>query len=262
MKNILVIAILVAALSAAASPQNPPAGQKGSGSQANPATNPNSGKTPPKRVRADLSGFELAPKKSSSDSAVQIGGGTRGGLPGPFLYAPHKGKTFSTTPVFYWGQHTAATDFKFTLYDSDDNVVYEASVHGKSLAYPADAAHLKPGSSYSWTIQLSGVAMAEPAEAVDFTVLSTPEHQKIQVALNAIAGNSEQNEIRRAKVFVDARLWYDAVAVYSALIAKYPNNALLYKARGEIYDQLPITRELADQDFARAESFQPAANKK
>ena len=39
---------------------------------------------------------------------------------------------------------------------------------------------------------------------------------------------------------------------YSILIAAHPDDAELHRMRGTLYDQVPATEKLADQDFAMA----------
>src|ERR1700675_738425 len=218
------------------------------GSQPAKPANADSGAGHPKRVHADLSGFELAPKKPSTDSSVQIGGGTRGGLPGPLLYAPHRAKSYSANPTFYWGQPGAMNEFTLRVYDSSDDIVFEETVHGKSYTYPPSAPALKPGETYSWTVQLASGLLAEPAP--------------VKSALAEISGHGLQDQLRRAQIFEDGRIWYDAVASYSDVIAKFPDQPEAYKRRGEIYDQIPETRDLAEADFANAEKLQGSGTPK
>lgn len=229
-----------------------PAQQSGQ-SQPNQPGSADSQPSRPKRVRADLSGFDLAPKKTSKNA--QIGGGTRGALSKPVLYAPHRGKTYTTTPTFFWGNRGSENDFRLTIYDSDEKEFFHTKVHGKSFAYPADAPPFKPGETYSWTVRAASGLMAEPAESVEFVVLAPAERKSVENALRKIAGDSDEARVQRAEVFVDERVWYDAVEAYSALIAKNPSDAMLYRARAAVYDQLVATQPLADQDYARFEQL-------
>jgi hypothetical protein len=258
MKKLSALAALLLVVALACSGQT----QQPAGSQDGKPANSEPGATHPKRVRANLSGFELAPQQPATDSSVQIGGGTRGGVPGPFLYAPHRAKTYSANPTFFWGQPGAMNEFTFRVYDSSDNVVFEETVHGKSYTYPASAPALTPGKTYSWTVQLSGGLMAEPSEPVEFVVQSMEERKPTQGALAEISGHSLEDQLRRAQVFEDARLWYDAVAAYSAVIANSPDRPEAYRRRGEVYDQIPETRDLAEADFAYADKLQGSGKKK
>ena len=248
-RSLWLLIALVTIAAGSASAQQPQ--QVGGQSNTPPAANPQ--KTRPKRVHTDLSGFELSPKPAAQSSSVQIGGGTRGGFPNPLLYAPRRGKSYNTTPNFYWGASDARNDFKLTVYDSNEKVVYETTVHGKSFAYPSSAPVLKPGATYSWTIQPDGTILAEPAQPVEIVLLSPKERNTIDQSLKGIVGDSLGEQIKGAEIFVNARLWYDSVAIYSALIDKYPDHSELYYRRGEIYDQIPAMRDLADRDFRRAE---------
>ena len=252
------LGLVAIALSGGASAQQP----SQAGGQSNPPPAANSQKIRPKRVHTDLSGFELSSKPAAQNSSVQIGGGTRGGLPSPLLYAPRRGKSYTTTPTFYWNGSDERNDFKLTVYDSDDKVVYEATVHGKSFTYPSSAPGLKRGGTCSWTVQRDGTIMAEPAQPVEFMLLSPEERNPIDQALREIVGDSLEEQIKRAEIFVNARLWYDSVAAYSALIDNFPGHAELFNRRGEIYDQISVTRDLADNDFRRAEELRRQARQK
>lgn len=240
---------LVTIAERSASAQQPPQ----TGGQSNPPAATAPQKSRPKRVHADLSGFELSPKPTTANSSVQVGGGTRGGLPKPVLYAPHSGKSYITMPTFYWDTSNAGKTFKLTVYDSGGNVVYDTTVQGDRFTYPASAPALKPGGTYTWTVQADGTIMAEPAEPVEFVLVSSEERSAIDYELKRIVGDSLDEQIKRAEIFVKARLWYDSIALYSALIDKYPDHSELYNRRGEIYNQIPTTQDLADKDFRRAE---------
>ena len=168
MKKLLQLLALVAiAVAGSASAQQP--SQTGEQLNPRPAVNPQ--KTRPKRVHTDLSGFELSPKPTKANSSVQIGGGTRGGLPGLVLFAPRRAKCYTTTPTFHWGQAGAFTNFRLTVYDANQDVVYDAAIEGESFTYPASAPALEPGKTYSWTVQREGTLMAEPAPPVEWVLL-------------------------------------------------------------------------------------------
>src|SRR5712671_6199814 len=81
-----------AAMSQASSPaaQTPESAKKQEGKQ-----------TPPKRVRANLSGFELD-KAPAQQPATQIGGATRGSDQQVVLLAPRSAKAYDLHPVFRW----------------------------------------------------------------------------------------------------------------------------------------------------------------
>jgi hypothetical protein len=52
---------------------------------------------------------------------------------------------------------------------------------------------------------------------------------------------------------VNARIWFDALAAYTSLIARHPARAEFYRDRAQLNEQLPATAALADADLAKAE---------
>jgi hypothetical protein len=253
----LIVAILV--VGSCAAPAQQPEGS--TSPDKNPSSN-TAGKTAPeraptKRIVADLSGFELDPKKSKSQG-LQIGAGSRGASVPPPLYAPSLGKAYGLRPIFSWGNSPDAQKFAFRLYDSDDDEIYEQEVAGslRSFTYPQDAPPLKAGATYSWTVQAIAAKLVEPPEPVRIMMVSGAERESIEQALQSSKGDALPDRLKRAQVLVDHRLWYDAIAEYSQLISKNQDNPELYKQRAQIYAQLPETQELANQDLEQAGRLQ------
>ena len=214
-------------------------------------------KKPVKRVRVNLAGFELAPQPPAQ-SSTQLGGGTRtlaGGDPAPL--APSTGRSYTGAPVLVWRHASQAQKFDVRILDEKGTVVHRASVTGRHYHYPADAPQLAPGATYRWTVQPQASMLGG----------TSPQATIVRLPADEIAAVSEQlahptagiNDAEwRAQVFTDRRLWYDAVAAWTALIEKFPARADLREKRGQVYDQLPVTQELADEDFAAAERLRAA----
>lgn len=210
----------------------------------------------PKRVRAKLDGFDLAPRPTSG-SGTQIGGATRGLGTATTLLAPNRGQSYTLHPLFQWSNSNPnIKSYRFQLIDADGQAVYEARVTGTNLVYPADAPALKPGTTYSWTVQPLMGLLGGPAEPAQMVILGGPERARIESALAQVSGNGEQQRLAAAQLFVDRRLWYDAVKIYTDLIAAHPEDAALYEQRAIIYDQLPQTQVAAQEDLSRAEKLQ------
>lgn len=256
MRSGLIVAILVGSCAGVA--QQPAS----STSLAENQSSSPAGKTAPeraqtKRVVADLSGFELDPKKSKSPG-LQIGAGSRGASVPPALYAPSLGKAYGLQPIFSWGNSPGAQKFTFRLYDSDDDEIYEQEVAGslRSFTYPKEAPPLKAGATYSWTVQAIATQLVEPPEPVRIMMVSGAERKSIEQALESSKGDALPDRLKRAQVLVDHRVWYDAIAEYSQLISKNRDNPELYKQRAQIYAHLPGTQELANQDLEQAGRLQ------
>ena len=208
---------------------------------------------PVKRVRVDLSGFDLGKQQPAG---TQTGGGSRGGQKSSItLNAPRKGLAYTTHPVFQWQDSEQTREAVFRIFDASGDELFESTVPGRSLAYPEDAPELKPGSSYSWTVQHVGQLAVEPPEPAEITILPQAEREQLKVLFANDRARTLESSRKRAEIFVSKRLWYDAIEAYSNLITQYPKSAELYIRRGELYGQLPVTEELAQRDFRASEKL-------
>jgi len=82
---------------------------------------------------------------------------------------------------------------------------------------------------------------------------SAEERQAIEQELARVADAEPYPAgLARARILTEHRLWYDAIGAYTALIARYPDRVEVYEERGAIYDQLEVSKRLAQQDIDRA----------
>jgi hypothetical protein len=202
----------------------------------------------PARVRAKLDGFDITPKSGKSPN--QSGGASRG-IGGVTLSAPTVSKAYSLTPTFFWepDDHQAEYIFRLTQASASQNPLYETKVMGGYFTYPGNAPGLQPGATYVWSVQPSIDMMGGPASA-SFLIVGGFDRNAIDEAL-ARAKTATDPTAARAKVFLDARVWFDALAEYTALIERYPTRAEFYKIRADLYDQLPDAKTLANADAAK-----------
>lgn len=206
-----------------------------------------------KRVHANLSGFEL---DKSKPAGTQVGGGSRGGRQsGIVLDAPRMGLAYATHPLFQWRDPQGTSPVTFHIFDASGDEIFEINLNGTSLKYPEDGPELKPGSSYSWTVQRVGESALEPPQPVAVKFLPQSEREQLAAMLSGDKSADLQSGRQRAEALVAKRIWYDAVEAYSVLIEKFPSSAELYRRRAEIYSQLPATEELAEKDFQQAEKL-------
>lgn len=229
-------------------PQTAPANP----SDKQPAKNEADKKAPRKRVVSDLSGFDLL----GSGKQPMVAGATRA-LPRPVALAPRLGKLYGTDPLFAWSYEGEAEKYVFVLEDEAEKEIFRADVAGTEYRYPKDAPALVPGKTYFWTAQISlGLLGAVQSTPAGILVVSSEQRAEVEKALAAVtASDPYQQALARAQVLTQYRLWYDAVAAYGDLIARYPKRAELYEQRGMIYAQLESTRGRAEQDFARADKI-------
>ena len=192
----------------------------------------------PTRVRARLDGFDLSPK--AGKSANQIGGASRD-MGTPRLYAPALGKAYSLTPTFYWATADGTFKVTFRLTTINGVTLYEAASTDSHLTYPKDAPPLVPGTTYRWTVIPENDMMGGAPVPVSFTLVSGDERALIANQLSAGAD--------AATVFVNHRIWYDAVAAYADALARDAGNQTARKGRAVLYDSLDVTQPLADADW-------------
>jgi Domain of Unknown Function (DUF928) len=212
---------------------------------------------PPRPARVKLDGFDLAPQTAHSGSAPakhtnanQIGGASRG-MGAVKLFAPQKGLAYSLHPTFQWSG-APETKYKLQIEELADHTSFETTVAGSSFTYPESAPALKSGSTYSWSVQPEIDMMSGSSNSALIVIAGGAEREAIAAALAAITQTGEAGDRARAQVYFDKRVWYDAAQSYSMLIAAHPDDAELHKMRGTLYDQVPATESLADQDFAMA----------
>jgi Domain of Unknown Function (DUF928) len=208
--------------------------------------------TRPTRVRAKLDGFDITPKSGKSPN--QISGASRG-VGGVTLLAPTICKAYTLTPTFFWEPDDDKSEyiFRITQSSASQKPLYEARVLGGHLTYTDSAPALQPGSTYAWSVQPTMDTMGGPASA-SFLILGGANRDAVTAAL-VRAQTSADPAAAQAKVFMDLRVWFDALAAYSNLIEHSPARAEFYKARADLYDQLPETpktKALADADAENA----------
>jgi hypothetical protein len=258
--GILPLAALILFLPVASRAQQPPAGSGSAPAskqdESKPAASGDSGaaaaKTNRTRVATDLAGFDLVDTRKLAGQPMVVGA-TRGEHPVVPL-APHLGKLYGAHPVFAWSYDDTAAKFTFVLSGETNTDIFRAEVSGTQFRYPANAPALKDGAIYFWSVSTPTSLVSSAASFPSgIQVVSAEERMEIDRKLANIPGDTYEARVARAQVFTDARLWYDAIDAYNALIARFPDHEELYELRGTIYAQLACTQSLAEDDLARAE---------
>jgi len=209
-------------------------------------------KTTRTRVVTSLAGFDLTDTKKLAGQPMVVGA-TRGEHPLVPL-APHLGKLYGSLPAFAWSYDDTAAKFTFVISDESNTDIFRTEVSGTQFRYPANAPALQDGKIYFWSVSTPTSLVSSAASyPAGIQVVTAAERQEIDKKLAEIPGNRFAAGVARARVFTDARLWYDAIDAYNDLIERFPNRADFYESRGTIYAQLTSTQSLADDDLSRAE---------
>ena len=251
----LIALLLTAGLAAGqGKPQSAPPPQKPSQSTAKDAP-----KAPPrKRLVADLSGFEMSDPNQTRKQRALLGA-TRGGPSRlPILLAPGLAKFYGASLLFAWQDPGRSQGFEIVLRDDDDKEILRQQVSVAEFRLKDALPRFQPGKTYHWSVRsVPSLVESRFSEVAGFVVVSDSEREQIENELAAIKrGDTYQAGTARARVFVNHRLWYDAIGAYSDLIQQYPDRAELYEERGTVYAQIEVTKAEADADFAHADELQ------
>jgi hypothetical protein len=142
--------------------------------------------------------------------------------------------------------------FRLTQVSTPQSSLYETKIMGGHFTYPASAPALQPGATYTWSVKCAIDELMTPASA-NFLILGGGDREAVAAALER-AQTLADPAAAQAKVFMDMRVWFDALAAYSSLIDRYPARAEFYRTRADLFDQLPQTPEtkaLGDADAAK-----------
>jgi hypothetical protein len=218
--------------------------------QSLPKSDPSAPK-PKRKLDADLSGFDISDSKSDKRVAATLGASRATAVPSATLLAPKRAKLYGANALFSWtftGHHEG---YVLLITDEDEAQLVKQQTKESHYLLDASKAKLEPGATYYWRVQVLPNTMA--SDPLEFVVVSAEERAAIDKAIAAIpTGDAYQSALARARIFVDHRLWFDALGAYDDLIAEYPNRPELYEDRATIYSQLPVTRSQSEADLARA----------
>jgi hypothetical protein len=209
---------------------------------------------PPKKRRldADLSGFDTSSKSDKKVSST-LGGTRATAVPSATLLAPKHAKFYGASALFSWTFTGHSEGYVFLLTDEDETQLLKASTKDSQYLFDPAKAKLNPGDTYYWRVQVLPNTLA--SDPLEFSVVSADERNAIDKEIAAIpTADAYDAALSRARVFVEHRLWFDALGAYEALIAKYPNRAQLFEDRSTIYAQIPATKSQSEADLARAKT--------
>jgi hypothetical protein len=208
---------------------------------------------PKKKLDADLSGFDVSDGKSDKKVATMLGGSRSTAVPSATLLAPKRAKFYGASALFSWTFTGHNEGYVLIITDEDEAQLEKHQTKEAHLLLDASKAKFLPGETYYWRVQVLPNTLA--SDALEFVVVTAAEKAAIDKEIAAIStGNAYDSALARARVFVDHRLWFDALGAYDDLIAKNPNRTELYEDRATIYAQLPVTKPQSDADLAKAKA--------
>jgi Tetratricopeptide repeat len=154
----------------------------------------------------------------------------------------------TSQPVFKWRIDDPSTELKLTVF-AESNTLWQTNVSNTTtVTYPGDAPALKPGVSYSWTLETTDPLVSPPlrAEASFFTVIAPTDATALDSDLAKIDVNKPgpvTYHLTRASLYFDHGMVEDAIAETESALAADPGNeslrailARLYADTGRMHD--------------------------
>ena len=213
---------------------------------------------PKRKLDADLSGFDVSDDKSGKKVSTMLGGSRSAAIPSATLLAPRRAKLYGASAEFSWSFAGHSEGYILVVTDEDETQLIRQQVKDFHFRLDTLPKNLQPGETYFWRVQVLPNSLA--SEPLEFVTVSAAERQAIDRAVAAIpASDPYQAALDRARLFVDHRLWFDALGAYTDLIAKYPDRPEPYEDRATVYAQIPATKLLSDADAARATQLRKEA---
>jgi hypothetical protein len=192
-------------------------------------------------------------KLKSAEGSSSIGVLRSGDKP-PVLepIAPSQTRIRAALPVFRWKAEDPASELKLTVY-GERQVLWQTDVQGvDTFTYPATAPPLKPGVSYSWTLETADPLVSPPARtpAVYFELMAPTDARTLETDLSALDANRPgpmTYHLTRASIFFDHGLVDDAITETESAVAGDPGNDSLHAILGRLYAEAGRSREAIDE---------------
>jgi hypothetical protein len=171
------------------------------------------------------------------------------------LESPCQTTIAAERPRFSWRASDTACALRLKLYD-DKGVRWQRDVaHATSIDYPADAEPLKPGVTYSWTLETTDPLKFPPlrSQAGFFEIIAPDEAASLEASLASIDRKALPSEsayrLVRASLYFRHKLMDEAIGETRAALELDPDNASLHAILGRLYAETGRTYEaMAEYD--------------
>jgi hypothetical protein len=166
--------------------------------------------------------------------------------------SPVQSKVRDTHPTFTWTANDPSVELRIAVYDNS-GVQWQSDVSGATaFAYPTDAPTLKPGVSYSWTLESTDPLVSPPLRttAAFFEILAPEDATALDTELAAIdqkKPGATTYHVLRASVFFDRGLVADAIGETEKAVAADPDNNSLHAILGRLYAESGRTQDAMQQ---------------
>jgi hypothetical protein len=175
----------------------------------------------------------------------------RGKSRGPTLLTPRETKLTTTMINFQWvgmeGQPSSIKVF------GPEGVIWSAeNIALTHAAYPSSAPVLRPGVSYSWSVERRGA----PPEKTAFRIVSAEEARGVQEQLTALSASANLSKttsaILKGSFLISRELFYDAREILLEAAKADPDEPTLHFLLGEVYEKTGL-KSLAQEEYSEAQ---------
>ena len=205
-----------------------------------------------KKAAANSGSFEVVQsflklKNSEGSSAI---GGLRSGEKSSRLTAvsPCQTRLRTTQPVFSWKIDDPSTELKLTVY-GESSTLWQTTVSNTTTAtYPTNAPGLKPGVSYSWTLETTDPLVSPPLRtpASFFEIIAPADANQLDQDLSQLDSNKPgavTYHLTRASLYFDRGLVDEAITETQSALASDPDNQSLRAILARLYADTGRTQE-------------------
>ena len=171
---------------------------------------------------------------------------TRGAKKPPTLLSPRNTKLLSETPTLQWmGMEQQPGTVRLS---SPEGPIWSAeNIALTQIKYPANAAPLKPGVEYTWSLEKKGF----PPEKASFKILRPEEAKEVQgrlASLQQAAGASPTTlAILKSALLISNEIYHEAREILMEAVKSDPDEPTLHFLLGDIYDKTGLKNLAADE---------------
>ncbi len=201
------------------------------------------------RARASFESVNTFLKLRESEGVSLAGLRSASKAPDITLESPCQTTIATSRPRFAWRASDTSAALRIKLYD-DRAVRWQRDVGtARSIEYPADADPLKPGITYSWTIETTDPLTFPPlrSQAAFFEIIEPAEAAALETSLASIDRKTLPSEsayhVVRASLYFNHKLMDEAIAETRSALELEPDNASLHAILGRLYAETGRTFE-------------------
>jgi hypothetical protein len=177
----------------------------------------------------------------NSEGSSAIGGLRSGEKPTPLtLVSPCQTRVRTSQPEFKWKIDDPSTELRLSVYGGSKSLWQTDVSNTITFTYPAQAPALKPGVSYSWTLETTDPLVSPPLRtpASFFEIIAPSDATTLDADLSRLDANQPgpvTYHLTRASLYFDHGLVDEAITETESALAADPDNQSLHAILARLY---------------------------